>query len=774
MRNLLIFALMSVVATGINAQQVAAHFDMSLSAGNNITEAVSQQRYAVTSLLPVCTVPSASGQALRLDGYTSYVKAGLPTSTLSTQSLTVSVLLAAEAYPMMHVDEAETTPTYATVLGNIDGKKGFALELSSQGDLRFTFGSTYANGYLLAVNGNTKLPRGKWCVVTAVLDKDNNQASLYLNDNLIGSSRMSRSDVVHSTTDFYIGKDATELMYGPFLINTFVGLIDDIAIYNEALTATQVANLVPQDAGLPNFNYPDERYATNLWRPAFHGMPAANWTNECHGMTYSNGKYHLFFQKNANGPYMSRLHWGHITSTNLYRWAEEPVAIAPSESYDIKGCWSGCVYDDNGTPTILYTAVDNARAVIAQAKPVDDTLIDWNKTGVIIDGRPAGLSDDFRDPYYFTAGGEQYIIVGTSKNNVGACTLHKLQGGTWTNDGALFFQGTSATQHGTFWEMPNVTPMSDGKWLFTCTPLNTGAGVRTLCWVGTIGPDGKFTPDGNGVQYLELGGISHDGYGLLSPTIFRHANKTMLLGIVPDLLPTGVNHQMGWAHNYSLPREISISADGKLVQKPYSGLAAMRSETTVSKELTLNGTESLAPVGGRQIELLAQFTVSTGTMGFHFLKSGSNQATLAYDAATGTLTLDLTGMDRQSNDNGSYNGVYRATLPTKVASGQCLKLHAFVDGSIVDIFVNDTWAFSARLFPTLVQAVEAEVFATASTPVKAHAWVLDASREGDSGIGDVLATEAATSNIYDLQGHRLNTIPQQGIYIVNGKKYVAH
>ncbi len=774
MRNLLTFALMSAIWAGINAQQVAAHYDMSLSAGDKITETVSQQRYAVTSLLPVCTVPSVDGQALRLDGYTTYVKAGLPTSSFSTQSLTVSVLLAAESYPMMHVDEAETTPTFATVLGNIDGKKGFALELSSQGDLRFTYGSTYANGYLLAVNGDTKLPRGKWCLVSAVLDKANNQASLYLNGTLIGNGRMSRSDVVHSAADFYIGKDATETKHGPFLINTFVGLIDDIIVYNEALTADQIANLMPQNAGLPNFNYPAQRYASSLWRPTYHGMPAGNWTNECHGMTYSNGKYHLFFQKNANGPYMSRLHWGHITSANLYNWTEEPVAIAPGENYDIKGCWSGCVYDDNGTPTILYTAVDNARAVIAQAKPADNTLIEWEKTGVIIDGRPAGLSDDFRDPYYFTAGGEQYVIVGTSKNNVGACTLHKLQGGNWTNDGAIFFQGANANQHGTFWEMPNVTPLADGKWLFTCTPLNTGAGVRTLCWVGTIGTDGKFVPDGNGVQYLELGGISRDGYGLLSPTIFQNGEKTLLLGIVPDKLPTDVNYEMGWAHNYSLPREISLSADGKLVQKPYSGLAAMRSETTVSKELTLIGAESLAPVSGRQIELLAEFTVASGAMGFHFLKSGNNQASLTYNASTGTVSLDLTGMSRQINDNKSYNGVYQATLPTKITAGQCLKLHAFVDGSIVDVFVNDTWAFSARLFPTDASAVEAEVFASDATAVKAHAWVLDATRDGNASIGDVTVSQPADNGIYDLQGHRLSTRPQQGIYIVNGKKYVAH
>ncbi len=742
LRQILLTALVSALPAGISAQQVAAHYDMSLTSGGKIEESVSHNQYTVTSQLPACTVQGLNGDALRFDGYSNYVKAGLPVGSFSTEALTINVVLAAEAYPMMQVDVAETTPTFATVFGNLDGKKGLALELSSQGDLRFRFGSAYAGGYLFSFNGNTKLPRGKWSVVTVVLDKVGNAATMYLNGAAIGSGRMSRAEVVHSTTDFYIGKDATDVKAGPFLINTFVGLIDDITIYNGAMTADQVAALVPANPGLPDFNYPASRYASSLWRPQFHGMPSGGWTNESHGMTYSDGKFHVFFQKNANGPYMSRLHWGHITSENLYSWHEEPIAIAPGENYDIKGCWSGCVYDNNGTPSILYTAVDNARAVIAQANPVDASLIDWNKQGIVVNGRPAGLSDDFRDPYHFTANGQQYIIVGTSKNGVGACTLHRLEGGTWTNDGAIFFQGGNVNQHGTFWEMPNVTDMGGGKWLFTCTPLGMGSGVRTLCWTGTIGADGKFIPDGNGVQYLEMGGISRDGYGLLSPTIYKKDGKVLMLGIVPDKLPTHVNYSMGWAHNYSLPREISLNADGSLVQKPYSGLTGMRTKTAVTRNLTLNGTESLAPVSGRQIELLGEFTVTDGKMGFNFLKSATGKVALTYDAASGNLTLDMTSLTRTANDGGVYNGVYTAALPKRVAAGETLKLHVYLDGSIADIFVNDTWAYSVRLFPNDAAQVEAEAFATTATQARINAWVLDPnvspSMKGDvNGDGEV-------------------------------------
>ena len=762
--KLLLIALTIAQTASVTAQNAAAHFDMSLNNGK-ITEQVTKSEYAVMSQLPACTLAGIDGQALRFDGYSNYVRAGLP-SGLSTEALTISVVLAAESYPMMQVDVAETTPSYATICGNLDedGKKGFAFELSSQGDLRFRFGSAYANGFLYTVNGSEKLPRGKWSILTAVLDKANNAATLYLNGSNIGTSRMSRSEVVHSNKDFYIGKDATDKKEGPFLINTFCGLIDDIAIYNEVVT---LAAYTPQMA---NFNYPAERYADNIWRPQFHGMPSGSWTNESHGLIYSGGKYHIFFQKNANGPYMSRLHWGHISSENLYDWTEEPIAIAPGEDYDIKGCWSGCVYEDGDDTYLLYTAVDNAKATIAQAKAKDSGLIEWEKQGVIINGRPSGLSDDFRDPYFFTANGQKYIIVGTSKNNIGACTLHKYENGTWTNDGTIFFQGGNANQHGTFWEMPNVTPMGNGKYLFTCTPLNTGVGVRTLCWVGTIGTDGKFTPDSE-VQYLEMAGISRDGYGLLSPSIYQEDGKTLLLGIVPDKLPTQKNFEMGWAHNYSLPREISLAADGTLVQKPYSGLSAMRSETSYTKDLALNGIESLAPVSGRQMELLGEFTVASGKCGFNFLKSGSKQVSLTYDADNGNLTLDMTSLDRTVND-GVYSGIYAVALPKKVSLGEKLTLHVYLDGSIVDIFVNDSWAYSVRIFPNDATQVEAEAFTTTQMQANVRAWALDFKHSGDTGISNIVMPHQTNGHIYDLQGRRQDM--PKGVFIKNGKKYVAH
>ena len=239
----------------------AARFDMSLSSGK-VKEQVSGSSFNVVSQLPATTITGLDGEALRFDGYSNYVKASLPAG-LNTQTLTMSVTLAAEAYPMMQVDAAEDAPTYATICGNLDeaAKKGFALLLSSQGDLRLKVAVNYSGGYIVSIDGSKKLPRGQWNRIDMVFDKGSNKCELFLNGESIASKGVNRCDLLAAGGDFYIGKDATEKKSGPFLLNTFCGAIDDIAISN---IAAAPAAYTPQVA---DFNYPAERYAGNLWRP---------------------------------------------------------------------------------------------------------------------------------------------------------------------------------------------------------------------------------------------------------------------------------------------------------------------------------------------------------------------------------------------------------------------------------------------------------------------------------------------------------------------------
>lgn len=723
-------------------------------------EQVSGKSFKVNGALAPYCVQGAKGKAWRLDGYSSYLQAQIDPSVISNkQQLTFSLWVAPESYPMMKLDQ--DGEWFTTMLGNVkldddnkipSGEKGFVFQLGSRGSYKFI---CFVNGWKVMCEPTTKLLRYQWNHLVATVDGVNKKVTLYNNGELVASKTCTKGKITPGGSTLYVGKSYVEDKVDVFYLNTYNGLLDDFEIYD----GIRKDILQEKAENAPVLTYSPERYAGDILRPSFHGMPTAGWTNETHGATYYNGKYHVFFQKNPNGPYMSRLNWGHIVSDNLYKWEEDPTAISPEEAYDKKGCWSGCVFTDDeltgGKPNIFYTAVDYGRATIAQAQPADDDLLTWTKKSgnPVINGRPNGLTDDFRDCYVFRNGTDLYMIVGSSKNGVGVTTLHKYDKSTktWSNDGKLFFSGSNANQDGTFWEMPNITKIGD-KWLFTATPLNTGVGVRTLYWTGNINADGTFAPDSRTPKTVEMAGFSKDGYGLLSPTIFQKDGKTLMLGIVPDKLAGSENYKMGYAHTYSLPREISLDSKGNLIQKPFSGLAAMRSETSFKMtDFDLTAEKDLDPVQGRSLELSAKFVVGNGDFGFSFLGNGDKKVTLTYQPNSGMLSLDMSGINRIVND-GVFGGVYNYALPTPVAMGEEMTLKVFVDHSIIDIFVNDTYAASVRVFPRDVDAVKATAFVKNGSVkmTSLEAYVLDETRVA-SGISSAVS-EAETNVVYGSKG----------------------
>lgn len=782
-RQATILTILSTLALGAGAKRIM-HIPLEISGSDSTLEAVSGTPLDINGHFAAEAIAGAAGNALRFDGYTTFVDGALvPVGEEKAGAMTVSLWVAPETYPIVrHDSPADDKIALATTIDR-DGRTGWEFGLGYTGKYSFT---CFSGGWEVMVEADDLLPCYEWSHLVAVVDGASKKATLYRNGAEVGRTKCMNT-VDSRASRIYIGKGKESTYSGPFLINTFNGLIDDIEVFDTALEPTEFASVKPEnDADL---SIPASRFADDTLRPRFHGMPAAAWTNECHGMYHSDGRYHLFFQKNANGPYMSRLHWGHISSENLYDWREEKIAIAPGADFDIKGCWSGCVFSDpevtGGKPAAVYTGVDYAKAMMVLATAKDDALIEWEKPSApIIHGRPDGLSDDFRDPYFFRDGDKAYIIVGSSKNNIGTTTLHEYNPSThtWSNDGRTFFSGETQGQDGRFWEMPNVTKMDGDKWLFTVTPLETLTGVHTMYRTGTIADNGTFIPDSGAPKNVEL--TSKDGFGLLSPTVYQHDGKTIALGIVPDKLSGQDNYNLGWAHCYSLPREWSLAEDGSLIQRPFEGLKGMRSGTAVSLgSRTLDGAVSLNPVSGRAAEIDAMFTVGSTPFGFRFFKGAEGEATLEYNPSTGEMTVDFTKLTRLQNDGYSYNGVYRFSLPERPKAGEKLHIDLFIDHSIIDLFVGDRWATSIRVFPTDSDADGIEVFSDGQTQLDfLDAWTL---KGGGSGIGEVTSDSVypdGTIDVFHLSGYKVKERVEPddtasglepGIYIARGRKFIV-
>ena len=692
------------------------------------------------------SVIGVTGNAVRFDSYSSYIQIPMTNYQMNNKNVSISFWTICQTYPMMVVDVAGNEE--AAIISCLDdnAKKGFAFFLYSQGKYGF---SCYINGQKKTLSPSALMPKQEWIHLCATIDGTSGAIKLYLNGQQV-SSLTAAGTFNAPTANLFIGKSVNDVKMDQFYLNTYNGTIDELAIYNETLTPAEVQSLATfnsqfstlnsQFSILNSLNIPASHWENDITRPRHHAMPASNWMNESHGMAYADGKYHVFFQKNGNGPYMSRLHWGHVSSPDLCNWTEERVAFGPDKAYDLKGCWSGCVFTDQaitqGEPWILYTGVDNARATINMAKPVDEGITMWNKasTNPVINGTPEGYSADFRDPYFFRNGNDAYCIVGTSRNGVASTSLHRYNSGTKRFDyvGYPFYTGSNTAQCGTFFEMPNITPMGNNKWIFTATPLGTSQGVRTIYYVGAINSNGTFSTSQTAPKTVELSGMAREGYGLLSPTILQKDGKTIALGIVPDKMPSNHNYNVGWAHTLSLPREWSIDAQGELVQKPYSGLTALRSETTVSfDERTLNGNLSLNPVSGFEVEVDASFTVGSHPFGIKVLQAANGTACkVFYNPSTRMFTIDCSGVARKENDGGIFNGVYTSVLPATIGVGQTMKIHLYLDHSVLDVFINDRWATSVRIFPTSTSATGVSVFADGATTLQSvQAWTMKAPSE---------------------------------------------
>lgn len=583
----------------------------------------------------------------------------------------------------------------------------------------------YVGGELMVLDsGDDVIPLWEWTELACVVD--GRDVRLMRDGRVVRQATAPGEGVVVGDSPLYIARAGNGNQLGGANLSTLNGAIDDISVWDE----TKTMGFTPSYADL---NLPDGRYDGDRLRSRFHGKPGINWTNETHGLYYNpeDNLWHAFFQRTGSAPVMSHQHWGHIVSDDLLTWRDEKPALAPSEFYDIKGCWSGCVFTDDeitgGKPAILYTGVDYARPYVGFAT-TDDTahLRDWQK-----DSRnPVYLEGDWRDTYFFRDDSGAYFIIGGPD----AVKLYKYDNGWWRFDGD-FYVCQEGVDRG-FTEMPNVTfiPYADksvagGKWLMTTSPLASVYGTACLYRSGDIS-GGRFTAYSDAAKVDLLG---RDGFGLLSPSVATTPDgKVVAMGIVPDKLPTADNIRLGYAHLYSLPREWSLDNDGSLIQKPYSGIKALRAGDDdgrfIDGAFLLDGVRSVNPVRGREAEVRATFIVGDSRFGINFLKNAAGQgAQVVYDPASGELAVDFGAMPRLRQDPDRSR--FGERLPRVPSKGEALTIHLFIDHSIVDVFVNDRYAASVRVYPTDEGADLIELFADGKTQVKAvEAYILG---EGD-------------------------------------------
>lgn len=437
-----------------------------------------------------------------------------------------------------------------------------------------------------------------------------------------------------------------------------------------ASAASQQAELLTAAAA-----HPDPAF------PRFHPRPARGWINDPNGISYINGRYHVFFQYNPDSARHHKICWGHISSADLIHWEEHPVALRPQDGGpDEFGCWTGVVTDDGGVPTAVYSGVrgDGGHSQVVVSRGSAD-LVSWVQDGHVAASMPADpLVTAVRDPFLFRFEGKRYAVQGAGlATGEAALLLYTVDDlSDWKYEGIWMTSAApEAAVHtpAEIWECPQLVQVPDAAggeaWVMMFSLWLAGDhhehanGVGHL--IGSLTEDPAtglpvFTPRSGGKpdlgrdfyapQIVQLPAVSGEPRALLWGWANEGPGRDGRRGRTQEEIDDA-----GWAGVLTHPRELSVDGDS-LVAAPVPGINAYR------------GTQVASGVGGPV--LLPPFAEAV-------VRTDSDSA--------GTVRLLLGSGDQQQT-------VFEATA---AAGGE---LRIFLDASLVEVYRNGV-ATTLRAYP---------------------------------------------------------------------------
>jgi beta-fructofuranosidase len=426
-----------------------------------------------------------------------------------------------------------------------------------------------------------------------------------------------------------------------------------------------------------------QKLASDPLRPQYHLLPSHNWMNDPNGPIYFRGRYHMFHQYNPRGATWGNMHWAHATSSDMLHWQNEAIAIAPTPGgADSAGIFSGSAVLDNGKPTVIYTAVappssaDDAtlrdgahtwRETQCLAVAQDNDLRSWKKLSEpVIAAPPAGLEvTGFRDPTLWREGDNWMLILGSGVRGKGGMILlytsRDLRHWTYLHplvEGSPG-QGTSVNpvDTGEMWECPDFFPLANKHVLLIST-------VGKVRWkVGTYAHQ-RFTPETEGV-------VDWGSY-YAAKTMLDARGRRILWGWIPEARPDADLITAGWAGAMSLPRVLSLSSQNELQTEV----------APVASKLRAGETGSIEAV--RIKDLAAEIEV-------HLHPRADDFKLRLYSDAGDFVSISCS---RQSESRELRVNTIAAPLPGP--AGSPVRLHMFLDGSVLEVFANETVALTAR------------------------------------------------------------------------------
>ncbi|MGG4128822.1 GH32 C-terminal domain-containing protein [Paenibacillus illinoisensis] len=633
---------------------------------------------------------------------------------------------------------------------NMDRKQGYLLGMFRHGTWSFQVGLEGGSWKEVWSSDGHELPKNVWSYVSAVFDGDQGKMKLYLNGNEIASAVLPRGSRLAEAVDedLLIGKNNhCSLLAGVFSLHMFSGIIDELKIYNRPLSADEVAASyrhvldTAHGGSHPQLTYDEIKLdrtplLQDRHRPQYHVSPPAHWMNEPHAPIYFEGQYHLFYQHNPLGPFFHQIHWGHWVSKDLVHWRDLLVALAPEkDQLAPDGIWSGsATYDAEGLPVLFFTAGNDsaspnqsvALARSTYSRDGDPDLVQWVKhpEPLIVQKKGMGLFGDFRDPFVWKDDDGWLALVGSGIEGEGGAALAFSSQDmlNWMYKGPLFKAEIQKFPYlGPIWELPVLLPLGSdkqgvNKHLLLVSPVGQGADVEVFYWIGQLDKQNlSFIPDQEEPELIDVGDFHFTGpSGMVDPKTGRKIIFTIAQGDRTSEL----EYQSGWAHNGGLPLSVYLRDDGRLGIEPIQELQSLRG----AKRLELRdkslaeANELLQDVQGDMLEIQVELEPGSASqigIKVRCTPDREEETLLFYEINEAKLLVDRTKTTLHPGER--CNGVQGGKLELM---GENLKLHIYLDRSMVEAYANGLKSLTTRVYPSRKDALGLEIWGDVDLLVK--------------------------------------------------------
>ncbi|WP_342426164.1 GH32 C-terminal domain-containing protein [Paenibacillus sp. FSL L8-0158] len=689
------------------------------------------------------------GNGLLFDGYSTYIAHSFDEGNQNTEpkyrsALSIGVWVAPRSYEWG--DDGKLSAIVNRY--NLDRKQGYLLGMFRHGSWSFQVGLEGGEWKELWSPDGHELPKNEWSYVNAVFDGNEGEIKLYLNGSEIASAVLPRDSRLAEAadTDLLIGKNNhSSLLAEVFSLHMFSGIIDELKIYNQALSGEEVAAsyryvLNTYHEGVrPQLNYDEIKLDRkpllfDRHRPLYHVSPPAHWMNEPHAPIYFDGQYHLFYQHNPQGPFFHQIHWGHWVSQDLVHWRDLPVALAPEkDQLAPDGIWSGsATYDADGLPVLFFTAGNdsaspNQSVALARSTYTLDgnpDLVHWVKhpEPLIVQKKGMGAFGDFRDPFVWKDDDGWYALVGSGIEGGAALAFASQDMLNWAYKGPFFKADIQKFPYlGPIWELPVLLPLGSdkqgvNKHLLLVSPVGKGADVEVFYWIGQLDKQNlSFIPDQEEPQLIDVGDFHFTGpSGMVDPKTGRNIVFTIAQGD----RTSEMEYKSGWAHNGGLPLSVYLRDDGRLGIEPIQELQSLRRAKRLSlRDQSLAETNvQLRNVHGDMLEI--QLELEPGSAKQFGIKvrctpDGEEETLLYYDWNQAMLMVDRSKTTLHPGEK--CRGVQGGKLELL---GENLKLHIYLDRSMVEAYANGLKSLTTRVYPSRMDALGLEIWGDGEPVVK--------------------------------------------------------